>query len=83
VRSHEVPGASASNPRGLKAPELEKIAYLAGRTEHIRYMDLVEMCPPLDEHHRTASLCAGVLFWFCKGFGERRGLRAPRRRAEE
>ncbi|WP_300526543.1 formimidoylglutamase [Aminiphilus sp.] len=83
VRSHEAPGASASNPRGLKAPELEKIAYLAGRTEHIRYMDLVEMCPPLDEHHRTASLCAGVLFWFCKGFGERRGLRAPRRRAEE
>ncbi len=71
VRSQEAPGASASNPRGFKAPELEKIAYLAGRTERIRYLDLVEMCPALDENGRTASLCAGILFWFCKGFSER------------
>jgi hypothetical protein len=85
VRAHEAPGASASNPRGLKAPELEKIAYLARRrTEHIRYMDLVEKCPPLDgtTPHPPRSVRA-FLFWFCKGFGERRGLRAPRRRAEE
>ena len=33
VRSTEAPGASASNPSGLKAPELDKIAYLAG-TQH-------------------------------------------------
>jgi arginase family enzyme len=71
VRSQEAPGASASNPRGFKAPELEKIAYLAGRTDRIRYLDLVEMCPPLDENGRTAALCAGILFWFCKGFSER------------
>lgn len=71
ARSQEAPGASASNPRGFKAPELEKIAYLAGRTERIRYLDLVEMCPPRDENNRTASLCAGILFWFCKGFSER------------
>lgn len=71
ARSQEAPGASASNPRGFKAPELEKIAYLAGRTERIRYLDLVEMCPPLDENNRTSALCAGILFWFCKGFSER------------
>jgi formimidoylglutamase len=71
VRSQEAPGASASNPRGFKAPELERIAYLAGRTERIRYLDLVEMCPHLDENGRTASLCADILFWFCKGFSER------------
>ena len=71
VRSHEAPGASASNPRGFKAPELEKIAYMAGRTERIRYLDLMEMSPPLDENNRTAALCASTLFWFCKGFMER------------
>lgn len=71
VRSQEAPGASASNPRGFKAPELEKVAYLAGRTDRIRYLDLMEMSPPLDEHNRTASLCASTLFWFCKGFRER------------
>lgn len=71
ARNQEAPGASASNPRGFKAPELEKIAYLAGRTDRIRYLDMVEMCPPRDENGRTASLCAGILFWFCKGFSER------------
>ena len=71
VRSQEAPGASASNPRGFKAPELEKVAYLAGRTDRVRYLDLMEMSPPLDEHNRTASLCASTLFWFCKGFRER------------
>jgi len=71
VRSHEAPGASASNPRGFKAPELEKVAYLAGRTDRIKYLDIMEMSPPLDEGGRTAALCASTLFWFCKGFRER------------
>ena len=71
ARNHEAPGASASNPRGFKAPELERIAYIAGRTGKIRYLDIAEMSPPLDQGNRTASLCAGILFWFCKGFSER------------
>ncbi|MDN5318753.1 MAG: formiminoglutamase [Thermovirga sp.] len=71
ARNHEAPGASASNPRGFKAPELERIAYIAGKTGKIRYLDITEMSPPLDEGGRTASLCAGILFWFCKGFSER------------
>lgn len=71
VRSQEAPGASASNPRGFGAADLEKIAYLAGRTERIRYLDIMEMSPPLDDNGRTAALCANVLFRFCKGFLER------------
>lgn len=71
VRSQEAPGASASNPRGFKAPELERVSYLAGRTDRIRYLDIMEMSPPLDENGRTAALCASILFWFCKGFRER------------
>lgn len=71
VRSTEAPGASASNPSGLKAPELEKIAYLAGRSSNIRYLDIMEVSPPLDEDHRTAALAASALFWFFRGLSER------------
>ncbi|MFP4482914.1 MAG: formimidoylglutamase [Thermovirgaceae bacterium] len=72
ARQNEAPGASASNPSGLSALDLEKIAYLAGRTERVRYVDIMEMSPPLDEDKRTAALCASVVFWFLKGFCERR-----------
>lgn len=68
ARNHEAPGASASNPRGFKAPELERIAYIAGRTGKIRYLDIAEMSPPLDQGGRTASLCAGILFGSAKVF---------------
>ncbi|MDD4160337.1 MAG: formimidoylglutamase [Synergistaceae bacterium] len=71
VRSTEAPGASASNPSGLKAPELDKIAYLAGRSPQIRYLDIMEVSPPLDEDHRTASLAASAIFWFLRGLSER------------
>lgn len=72
ARQNEAPGASASNPSGLSALDLEKVAYLAGRTERVRYLDIMEMSPTLDEDLRTAALCASVLFWFLKGFCERR-----------
>lgn len=71
VRSTEAPGASASNPSGLKAPELDKIAYLAGRSPQIRYLDIMEVSPPLDEDHRTAALAASSIFWFLRGLSER------------
>lgn len=71
VRSTEAPGASASNPSGLKAPELDKIAYLAGRSPQIKYLDIMEVSPPLDHDHRTASLAASSIFWFLRGFSER------------
>ena len=71
VRSTEAPGASASNPSGLKAPELEKIAYLAGRSSNVRYLDIMEVSPPLDEDHRTSALAASALFWFFRGLSER------------
>ena len=71
VRSTEAPGASASNPSGLKAPELDKIAYLAGRSSQIKYLDIMEVSPPLDQDHRTASLAASSIFWFLRGLSER------------
>lgn len=71
VRSTEAPGASASNPSGLKAPELDKIAYLAGRSSQVCYMDIMEVSPPLDEDHRTSALAASSIFWFFRGLCER------------
>lgn len=71
VRSTEAPGASASNPSGLKAPELDKIAYLAGRSSQIKYLDIMEVSPPLDQDHRTAALAASSIFWFLRGLSER------------
>lgn len=71
VRSTEAPGASASNPSGLKAPELDKITYLAGRSPQIRYLDIMEVSPPLDLDHRTSSLAASSIFWFLRGLSER------------
>ena len=71
VRSTEAPGASASNPSGLKAPELEKIAYIAGRSSNVRYIDIMEVSPPLDEDHRTAALAASAIFGFLRGLSER------------
>ncbi len=32
-----------SNLSGLKAPELDKRAYLAGRSPQIRYLDIMEV----------------------------------------
>lgn len=71
VRSTEAPGASASNPSGLKAPELDKIAYLAGRSIKVKYLDIMEVSPGLDEDHRTAALAASAIFNFLKGVCER------------
>ncbi len=71
VRSTEAPGCSASNPSGLKAPELDKISYLAGRSSQIRYLDIMEVSPPLDDDHRTAALAASSIFWFFRGLCER------------
>lgn len=72
ARSTDAPGASASNPNGLSAQDLEKVAYLAGRTERVRFFDVMEMSPPLDVDGRTAALAAAVLFWFLKGLCERK-----------
>lgn len=72
ARSTDAPGASASNPNGLSAQDLEKVAYLAGRTERVRFFDIMETSPPLDVDGRTSALAAAVLFWFLKGLCERR-----------
>ncbi|MDO4987412.1 MAG: formimidoylglutamase [Synergistes sp.] len=71
LRSTEAPGASASNPSGLKSPELDKIAYLAGRDHKVKYLDIMEVSPPLDQDFRTSALAACAVFSFLKGICER------------
>lgn len=72
ARSTDAPGASASNPNGLSAQDLDKIAQLVGRESRVKLMDILEMSPPYDEGGRTAALCASVMFWFLKGLCDRR-----------
>jgi len=72
VRSTDAPGASAVSPNGLSSHELNKIAYLAGRSYKVKYLDVMEISPPLDQDGRTASLGADVIFRFLKGMCERR-----------
>lgn len=72
ARSTDAPGASAGSPNGLSAQDMNKIAHLAGRSDRVRFFDLMEMSPPLDQDGRTASLAADILFWFLKGMCERR-----------
>lgn len=54
VRGTEAPGASASTPSGFKAPEIDKITYLAGRSSQVRYFDIMEVSPMLDRDFRTS-----------------------------
>ncbi|EHM10683.1 arginase family hydrolase, arginase/agmainase/formiminoglutamate hydrolase [Thermanaerovibrio velox DSM 12556] len=72
VRSTDAPGASAVSPNGLSSHELNKVAYLAGRSYKVKYLDIMEISPPLDQDQRTASLGADVIFRFLKGMCERR-----------
>lgn len=72
VRSTDAPGASAVSPNGLSSHELNKVAYLAGRSYKVKYLDIMEISPPLDQDGRTASLGADVIFRFLKGMSERR-----------
>ncbi|MDY0284306.1 MAG: hypothetical protein RBQ82_07345 [Synergistaceae bacterium] len=37
----------------------------------MRYLDIMEVSPPLDQDHRTASLAASSIFWFLRGLSER------------
>jgi formimidoylglutamase len=71
VQSTDAPGASARHADGLPGQDLDRIARLAGRAPRVRYFDVMEMSPPLDEGERTASACASALFWFLKGILER------------
>lgn len=71
ARVSDAPGASAAYPNGFTAAELEKIAYLAGRDEKIKMLDIFEICPLLDIDNRTAALGASIMFYFLRGVKER------------
>lgn len=71
IRMSDAPGASASHVNGLSAKEAEIMAYLVGKNPKVGMIDIMEICPPLDQDHKTAKLGASMMFNFLKGFTER------------
>lgn len=66
------PGVSAMNPCGWTPDLAERWIRAAAKQPGLRCLDIVELCPPHDEHSRTARLCAHLLLSFCQQWqGER------------
>ncbi len=71
VQNTDAPGVSARHANGLPSQDLDRIARLAGANGRVRYFDVMEASPPLDEGERTMSACASAIFWFLKGLLDR------------
>lgn len=67
VDAAQAPGVSAPGTGGLAASLLLEVAEEAGRTEAVRSLDVVELCPPADVDGRTARLAALAVWRFLAG----------------
>lgn len=65
------PGCPGSRPGGLAPWHVRRAARVAGRQAKVRYMDLVELDPELDEGDRTALAAAACFLEFVAGVQER------------
>jgi arginase family enzyme len=65
------PGCPGSRPGGLTPWQLRRAARIAGSHPKVRYVDIVELDPELDEGHRTAMAGAACLLEFAIGMLER------------
>ncbi|MEM1072018.1 MAG: arginase family protein [Planctomycetota bacterium] len=75
IDSASAPGVSARNPCGMTAGRARRWAHAAGRSERVRSFDLMELCPPRDDDHRTARVAAMLLLAFLEGLAHRGGTR--------
>ncbi|HMP59270.1 MAG TPA: arginase family protein, partial [Gemmatales bacterium] len=72
VESVFAPGVSAPAVAGLNVHLWLHAAVSAGRSPHVRSLDLVELNPSLDQDGRTARLAARTLWEFCRGLLDRK-----------
>jgi formiminoglutamase len=77
VDAGSAPGVSAPGTGGLAADLWLHAAYLAGRSEHITSIDVVELNPNYDADERTARLAALTVWYFLRGLAERWGTAGP------
>jgi arginase family enzyme len=76
IDAAQAPGVSARNPSGLSVAEASRWALAAGRCQRVACFDLMELCPPNDEHGRTARVAAHLFLCFLRGAAERPGIGA-------
>ncbi len=65
------PGVSAPNAGGLTPESWLRAAYEAGACPRVGSVDLVELCPPLDQDGRSARLAALTIWTFLAGLSMR------------
>lgn len=63
----ELEGVSAAPVIGFSALELCQMAWHAGRSKKVGFLELAEIAPALDPTGRAARIGAEVLFWFLRG----------------
>lgn len=71
IEQAAAPGVSAPNAWGMMTVKAFCAAEMAGRNPHVRSLDVVELCPPLDPDGRTARVAARVVWEFLRGFADR------------
>lgn len=65
------PGVSAPNPAGWTVRTAEPWVLACGADPRVRCFDLMELCPPHDEHGRTARVAAHLFLTFLAGLADR------------
>jgi formiminoglutamase len=68
------PGSSAPDAWGFNPEQIRELAFLAGASEAIGLLDIVEINPKFDVDNRTARLGASIIISFLNGFKMRRGV---------
>lgn len=63
----ELEGVSAAPVIGFSALELCQMAWHAGKSKKVGFLELAEIAPALDPTGRAARIGAEVLFWFLRG----------------
>lgn len=72
VNQAAAPGTGSPTAAGLDAAQLVNAAWLAGAHPAVRYLDVMEVSPPLDRDGCTALLAASAIHAFLSGLATRR-----------
>jgi formimidoylglutamase len=65
------PGSSAPDARGFDPRQIRELAFLAGASNSVKLLDMVEINPEFDVDNRTSRLGASIIISFLNGFMSR------------
>ena len=71
IDSAHAPGVIAPNPNGMNPNQIAKIVNLCGKSQRLKYFDIMEFCPPFDLDNRTGRLAAHLFCQFLAGWSSR------------